>query len=206
MISVNDPNKIIFAMKNKEKVNIFLDMDGVCFDWLGSACSVAKINENDEKIREKLKKAGRLHDLHDIFGGKDKMWDKIDKKDDFWFGMGIFPWAKKLVDTLKRYGEISFLSSPGKLHDYPESVAKACHGKCLLVHKFFPEHELLLVHNKEQCANKKSILIDDSEKKVKRFKEAGGKAYLFPNQYKIFDKEIDIEDVIKEIVKEIRDI
>lgn len=131
---------------------------------------------------------------------EEQMWDKIASIGaSWWENLEKLPWADELVERMKRLGEVAFLSSPGNLPKWPKSVPDAAKGKMLWVLKYFPDTPLILCHKKELCASPNTILIDDSEKKVKSFISSGGKSFLWPNQYKIMDGETELDEIFEKI-------
>jgi 5'(3')-deoxyribonucleotidase len=188
--------KVTNKMKN---IRIYVDLDGVLVDWLGGACKTCKINEYNPVIRKKLKEGVSLESII----GEENMWSLIKEKGiDWWVGLKTLPWTYMLYDALCDFGyEVTMLSSPGNLYKYPETFGSACAGKALWVKNHFSDAKLVLTRDKEVCATPHpvSILIDDSVKKVEKFKEYGGLAFLWPNKYKIMDGEERAKELIEKI-------
>jgi len=200
MIKIQGTNQIKLA-KEKEIDNfkIMIDIDGVVACWLGGTADVLGVNIEDKTIREKLKKNVRFEDLCDC--SEDKMWKKInDKGIDFWSGLELLPWAKTLYNRMKQHGEVCFLTSPGKRND---TAAIASHGKILWIDKHFQTNNYIIAYNKHFCASKNTILIDDDEKKIKNFNDAGGHTFLWPNCFSLMDGDIDVDKALKELVEKI---
>lgn len=199
MIKIKDPNEIRLAKKNKKRVIIFLDLDGVSSFWLKSAAKKCDIDIEDPEIREQLKNG---KDLEDLVGGVDKLWEKIGKEhkeEKFWEELEIFDWAKKLVEELQKRGtDFCFLTSPS---NNPVCAS----GKVKWIKKHFGEKfkDFLIGKKKYLCATPHSILIDDNEKKCKKFEEYGGKIFLWPNAFKIIDGDINIDDVFEDLFEKI---
>ena len=196
-ISIKDGQKIILGKKNKNKeIFIFLDIDGVIGNWLQNVCNTFDIDLNDEDLRNKLKNGEKIENY--IEGGEDKMWEEIDKKgSEWWEDMELFPWSRTLRNKLKKEGKVCLLTSPPR---NPEATV----GKINWIKKHFKDtNNFLIGKNKYFCASPKSILIDDSEKKINKFEEAGGNIFLWPNSLEILDGKVKIEELYKEVMEKI---
>jgi len=195
MVKIVGPDRIIIAKKEKKNLRIFCDLDGVCSYWEESAASVCDIDFKNEEIRKQLKNGGCIEDF---IGGEKKMWKLIDDAgEDFWRNMEILPWAKKLYNELnKRTEDFCFLTSPSL---DPISVS----GKIKWLRKHFGDNfkDFLIGSNKYLCASPNSLLIDDNEKKCKKFKEYGGKVFLWPNPIRLIDGDVDIDETFEELFK-----
>ena len=117
--------------------------------------------------------------------------------------MEKLPWADDLIDMLKKESkDLFFLSSPSK--------SPICYsGKTKWILKNYPkmDRDVFLGCKKHFVANSNVLLIDDTEKKVKKFREYGGHAFLWPQSLSIIDGDLKIEDVFQDLrdyIKEIR--
>lgn len=181
-------------------MTIFIDMDGVITDWLTPVCSLCGIDIEDPKSRALLKMGKRLED----FVGSEKVWESIDNRQYVWWEkLEKLPWADRLISFAKKHGDIAFLTSPGNLKKHPVSAANACHGKVFWVKKNYEDIPLILTQDKHLCANDKTLLIDDSIKKINSFQKSGGHAFRWPVQYSILDKDIKIDNVFKNLEKQL---
>lgn len=200
-INIQSPHRISLAKKKKQKIKVFLDMDGVLSDWLGAACKLCDIDLNDEEIRESIKiQKGWLEDFVD----EKVLWKNIeDAGVGFWEGLELFPWTKKLYNKLEELGdEFSILSSPGK---YTEIASNACDGKVLWLDNHFSNKEnYIFAYKKFLCANENAILVDDSQNKIDPFNEAGGHGFLWPNPLSLLDGDVNVDDSIDELVDYIK--
>lgn len=199
-MKICSPDKIILAKKKKENVRIFLDMDGVVAYWEKAAAESCDIDYEDTDIREKLKGGERLDDM---VGGDDVMWPKIDKAgEEWWQNLEKFPWADRLYEELNKLSDdFSFLTSPS-------SNPVCASGKIKWLQKHFGNKfkGFLIGKNKHLCAGPNTILIDDDKKKVKKFREYGGHAYLWPHPLVLLDGDKDPDDVIDEVIEQIKEI
>ncbi len=200
-INIQSPNKISLAKKNKRKITIMLDMDGVISDWLGAACKLCDIDLNDEEIRAGLKKEKGFLEKH---VDEKILWKNIEEAGvGFWENLELFPWSKKLYNKLKELGdEFSILSSPGK---FTEIASSACDGKVLWLDNHFSNKEdYIFAYKKYLCASKDVILVDDSQHKIDPFVEAGGHGFLWPDPLSLMDGDVDVDSTIDELVEYIK--
>lgn len=142
-------------------MKLYLDMDGVLVDFLGHV----------EKCQF-FRKNGKVD------------WDKvIDKGPQFWNEMEWMPGAEKT------FSELISLSESGKVELFILSAVNfptGVEGKKLWIqtHTKFPLENVIIVshsEDKSKYASPDSILVDDREKCLIPFKEAGGKVILFKN-------------------------
>ena len=201
-MKMQDPNRIVLGEKKKKnKLRILLDLDGICAYWEKSAAHTCGLDYEDKEIRDALKNGKRLEKF---VGGDSKMWPMIDKEgEDWWTNLEKLPWTDKLIDLLKQESDdFCILTSPNR-----NPICAS--GKIKWMQQYFGEtfKDFLIGANKHLCATPDSLLIDDTEKKVNKFREYGGHAFLWPHPLKIIDGDIKIEDVIqdlKDYIKEIR--
>ena len=193
-------NKIVLADKKKDKLRIAVDLDGVLAYWEKAAAKTCGIDYKDEKIRDAIKNGKRLETF---IGGDEIMWPMIDKEGEKWWeDLEKLPWADDLIDLLKKETkDLFFLSSPSK--------SPICYsGKIKWVLKNYPkmERDLFLGCKKYLFANSNILLIDDTEKKCKEFREYGGHAFLWPCPLSLMDGDVDIEDTLEELKDYIKEI
>ena len=133
---------------------------------------------------------------------EDKLWNKINAGGvKWWKDIPLLPWAERLVEEMGKLCKVCILSSPGNVIT---SAPNAAAGKVLWMDKNFPDIPYILAYEKGLAASKKSVLIDDSKKKVKKFTKGGGSAFLWPVQYLIEDGEENIDDLIDQLKKLIK--
>ena len=200
-MKVRDPNKIIIASEKKDKLRIAFDLDGVISYWEKSAAKTCGVDYEDEKIRQQIKDGKRMEAF---VGGDSKMWKMIDAEgEEWWENMEKLPWADDLVNLLKKESkDFIFLSSP--------SNSPLCYsGKIKWVTKHYPDlsKNLMLGCKKHMFAGSNTLLVDDTDKKIKQFREYGGHAFKWPCPLSIVDEDVKIEDVLQDLknyIKEIR--
>lgn len=157
---------------------IFLDMDGVLCDWAAGVCEL--FGKDVKEVLNQWKPTDHPDISPYIKMSQDEMWDGINKKgSEFWSSLKPYPWARRLYETCQSLGDVYFLSSPS---DHSSSLA----GKLDWIKKFTGNptaSNYSLTANKYQSAAHGRILIDDSEKHVKKFREFGGYSICFPQRW-----------------------
>ena len=102
----------------------------------------------------------------------------------------------------KESKDLFFLSSPSK--------SPICYsGKIKWVLKNRPEmnRDVFLGCKKHMFAGPNTLLVDDTDKKIKKFREYGGHAFKWPCPLSIIDGDVKIEDVLqdlKDYIKELK--
>ena len=126
------------------------------------------------------------------------MWKKIDEAGvEFWENLDLFPWTKRLISEVKKKTDLlCFLTAPS---NNPNSTI----GKMSWIKKHFKDIDFLIGQKKYYCASNNALLIDDSEKKIKLFEDHGGHVFLFPNDLKLLEGEIDIDETIEKLLNKI---
>jgi len=194
-------NKIILCEKQdkKNKLRIFLDVDGVITNWIKAVAELIDVDMNDKDIREKLKKGYKFEEIVDI--DEEQMWEKINKEGrKFWKNLELTPWAKKLVQEIKNTNNnLCFLTSPS-------SHASSLSGKKTFLDKYFQEINFIITGEKHFCAHPNALLIDDSVNKIKKFEDWGGNVFFWPDILSFEDKENDIDEVIQKLINNINNI
>jgi len=177
------------------QLKILLDLDGVIYDWMGSALPIFNVDANNKENRKILK---TYHDGLEMIRSKQEVFETIENKgSEFWAELKLFPWANELYNNLSEIGEVTILTSPG----YWTLAGK---GKLTALKRDFEIKNFILAKNKEVCAMPNAILIDDKKKNVANFRNAGGWSYLWPNSFCIQDKEPEQSQAISDCVKYVK--
>jgi len=176
---------------------VFCDLDGVCVNNLQGACDLLKVDLKNPVIRQRMKdNGGYISDLV----GDGVFWKAVERAGQVWWeNLSPYCWAHDLVDYISKEATVCFLSSPGR-------SAYAAAGKVKWIKKNFPkmDRNYILTQGKELCAKPNALLVDDMDKYLKRFKDAGGKAFKWPNSLCLLDGDIDVGEVIMELADTIR--
>ncbi len=129
----------------------FVDLDGVLTDF-------------EKKLAETL---GKKLDREWDFGNDPKVWAKIDDAgEEFWVTMEWMPDGHELWDYIKDF-KPTVLTSPSR---HPTSKS----GKKIWLKENLPGVPAIIDSKKEEYAKDGYILIDDREKNIKKWEEAGG--------------------------------
>jgi len=172
--------------------HILLDMDGVFYDWIGEVCRVLGVDTAQPKYRQTMKKDPSAFDKMVGRSIIDRTVASLGS--DFWVKIPMFPWANDLYKALKPLGEITFLTDPRYYLDSPK-------GKMIAIRRDFKTDSIMIGSKKHLCAVPHSILIDDKVENIKKFRKASGAAFLWPNQYKLVDGDIDVKGVIAKAIE-----
>lgn len=154
--------------------HIFLDMDGVISDFIGGACRLFE----REDVLESWPLGER--DAPQAFGlSASQFWGKIDGAGaDYWANLEPYSWCRELLDVIRETASFTILSAPSLGVECPT-------GKLRWLRTYlgsgFRDH--LFGYQKHFCAKPGHVLIDDSEGNVRRFREHGGAAILFPQPW-----------------------
>lgn len=134
-------------------MKIYVDLDGVLVDFDKS------FEEHFGKSPDKT-----FRELGDSY-----TWSLISKIDHFWLNMEPMPDAYQLWDFVKPYHPI-ILTKPAR------SIKQCKEDKLDWVDKYLGDVEVIFASDKSEYATPDSILIDDKEKNISAFEDAGGKA------------------------------
>ena len=162
-------------MKVADRIQVFIDLDGVLADFLSAACV---------RLGRKLDELPTgTYDLSRLF---EMSWADIDAKIgrdyEFWRHMPAYLWAKDVVALLRKaqtdgiVSDIFVLSSPWQ--QSPE-CHKAKLEWCDVV-LGIPTSDVILTPHKELLAAPNRLLIDDLRSHCEDWSERGGYAIMFP--------------------------
>ena len=153
-------------------MNILLDLDGVCVDFVSAACRL-----HGRKIEKTIWPLGE-YDITKALGlTPDQFWNHIHHQGvDFWYRLEAYPWFERLYDELQHLGQVYFVTSPSRS---PHSAA----GKMLWLKERFGEgfKDFVITRRKHLLSRVECVLIDDSDRNVLEFERFGsGNGVLFP--------------------------
>ncbi len=158
---------------------IFLDVDEVLAHWVAATLRLLKFNEAE--VHETWNaRTPRPWDLFAVLPvTADDAWQRIHETGaSFWAEIEPFPWMCELVDLCESLAPVTLLTSASA---HPSCFA----GKAQWIAKHLPGMPHLIGRGcKSICAHADALLIDDSPKNCKAFKQPshlqGGDAILFP--------------------------
>lgn len=160
---------------------IYLDMDGVMTDFVGRV-----LDTWPRSIPEPGPYTGRSMTETDIDAwaiedrigvSREVFWASIDTPL-WWRTLADYPWSTALFEMLSFYGNVTYLTSPSR-------SPGAASGKLSWI-QYRHGREFsnwIFTNHKEHVAGPGKILLDDSEKNCEAWRQAGGKAILFPQYW-----------------------
>jgi 5'(3')-deoxyribonucleotidase len=159
-------------------MNILVDMDGVICDWCGAACEAFGKNLDDVL---NVQPAGHFGIEVGLGVSRDELWSRLDGIGEKFWSDKIKPysWATQLYSACCKMAPTYFLTSPS-IH------AVSAGGKIKWLREFTGDHKFrdyVLTTHKHLLAKPSNVLIDDDDEKVASFRNAGGKAILFPQRW-----------------------
>lgn len=180
---------------------VFLDLDGVCVDFISGA-----LRSTDQDVTATFERwpLGEYDVAKVIKTTDEKMWKKIEGDDvakayEFWSGLEEYEWFRTLHDTAREVAQdVFFLTAPSK-------SPGCCAGKARWLKERFGHQfdGFILTCHKELLARPDALLVDDNVKHVEEFRKAGGQSLLFPqpwNGARKYDDLKAVEDFLAQLV------
>lgn len=168
---------------------IFVDLDGVLVDIAPAAL---RVHGREDRLSTWPK---GVYLMADVLGmSQADFWRPIDALGfDFWASLPPFEWWSDLVDAAHAAaGEVVLLSRPS------EHPASAAGKRAWITHWFGAGFEnYILTPVKHHLAGRGKLLIDDCEDNIRPWRNKGGPALLFPQQWNSGTGTVD--DVIHEL-------
>ena len=181
------------------KAEIYLDMDGVCVDFLGAAMTTQGYD-----AKEYFKRW-----LHDYPGElfPEKLMGKTPVEFfnhphlstvEFWSKLVPFNWFEDLYSELSRVGHVIFLTAP-------VSAPGCVQGKHQwLINQFGNDfHEFIFTRHKERLAHANAYLVDDMPFNIEPFMNRAGHGLLFPQ---IWNAHAGIDNPVAHIIEKLEKI
>lgn len=157
-------------------MTIYLDMDGVCVDFIGG---FGKLIDKPNLYRE-WPRGGSTYHLEEALGiHATTIAEHINKAGTaFWRNLEPHPWFAHLYQLCCNVGETIFLSTPSP-------YLYAWQGKVeWLRRQFVHDVPVILIRgSKAALAGTNAVLIDDYRKNVGEFINAGGTGILYPQPW-----------------------
>jgi len=175
-------------------MKIFVDLDGVLCDWVGGVLDLFGKNISTFDWPRGEYRVWKALGLKN----EDELWEPIDRHGStFWATLDPYPWRDDLWEAAEAIGNACILSSPS----YDPGSAS---GKTEWLQEWKGERfrKYALTPAKTMFAGPDSVLIDDSDEKIKAFARAGGRGILFPREW---NSAYELAaDPIKVVLRELR--
>lgn len=155
---------------------IYLDLDGVCVDFIRSAIEAHGYEADEILSRWSIEHRGEFFPYNVLGMEMDPFWDHLATLgEEFWVNLQPYPWFDELYRQLNRLGHVVFCTSSTR--------APAClAGKLRWMQDRFGEdfQDYILTSHKDRLAHPNAYLIDDFDQNIERFIQRGGIGVLFP--------------------------
>lgn len=157
-----------------DKPLVFLDLDGVCVDFITAACALHGTTP------DQIDWARHGFYISDGLGiTRNAFWAPITAGGAaFWEGLDPYPWFEELLDAVAD-AEVYVCSSPSL---DPGSLA----GKVAWMYRHFPKamhRRFVLTGHKHLLARPGRFLVDDADHNAEKWARAGGTPVLFPRPW-----------------------
>lgn len=173
---------------------IYLDMDGVCVDFLGAAMAAQGYDPDIYMARWYEEHPGSLFPeplmektAFDFFTHEHL------HTSDFWAGLVPYPWFEHLYAELGRLGHVVFLTAP--------TGAPGCvSGKHeWLIDQFGRDfHDFIFTRHKQRLAHPNAYLVDDMPFNIAPFNDRDGNGILFPQ---IWNELSHVEEKVDHVIE-----
>ena len=164
------------AQKRPTITSIFLDVDEVLVNWVDDALRLLGHNPADVHKRWAAL-SPRPWDLFAVLNEDPaEAWALIHAAGaSFWSRLADYPWADELLGACEDFAATTLLTSPSQ---HPSSYA----GKSQWMRETFGPgfSNYAFTRAKHRFAHPGALLIDDSPKNCRAFRDHGGHAILFP--------------------------
>jgi len=156
--------------------HVFVDLDGVLVDFASAACRLhgrPDLPEGDFAAWPRGE--WRMSKVLGVTDGE--FWAAIDGLGEpYWRDLAPYPWVRDLL---------ALLPCPFTIATSPSNLPQCAAGKVVWMRRHLGRgfRDFLIGPQKHLLARPDTLLIDDNDKKVREFREAGGLAILFPQPW-----------------------
>lgn len=161
--------------------NILCDLDGVLSDFLSLALEKIEATRDDglpPLTPQSYAHIGKF-DIAETYGiSAESFWEILERGDQFWCNMKPFPWANHLLSHLEKIAPVTICTSPSLHEACPSQKLKWCNK-----HLGLRSNAVMIGGRKYLMAKPGNLLIDDYDKNVNAFREAGGHAIKVPSNW-----------------------
>ncbi len=178
---------------------IYLDLDGVCVDFIRPAIGAHGYDVEQMMDRWRVDHPGEFYPYKVLGMEMDPFWDHLATLGEaFWADLQPYPWFEDLYARLSEVGHVVFCTSSTRA---PACVA----GKLRWMQSRFGAEfqDYILTAHKDRLAHSNAYLVDDFDQNVARFSSRGGVGVLFPqfwnSNHRVLSDPIDY--VLERIVR-----
>ena len=171
---------------------IYLDVDGVCADFIRPALDLIGLEPNGVLQRWAHEFAGHFYPEPLIGMPRETFFGEIDAHGaDFWRNLPAYPWFLEMHEALSKLGHVVFLTAPT---GFPDCLAGKYQWLC---DRFGPGYtDCIFTGHKDRLAHSGAILIDDSDSNISAFNQRGGIGVTFPQFWNLGGQQQDPAGVI----------
>lgn len=165
-------------------IRILLDMDEVLTDFVGGASQVWGLTREQIQAHWEAGRWDMVPPLSKALGkpiSNSEFWNRFKTcaatgSEPFWVGLRPLPWIEDVVALTRRYAD------EWRVCTSPSLCPGSYSGKVRWLQNYFGKgfNKIIPTSDKDWLARPGTILIDDREETVCRFREEGGEAILFP--------------------------
>jgi 5'(3')-deoxyribonucleotidase len=181
------------------KPEIYLDMDGVCVDFMGATIAAHGLDSEEMLQKWRDQHPGSLYP-EALFGMSAESFFTHSAlgEDRFWRDLEPYPWFEDMFESLSAIGHVVFLTAPTA---QPGCVA----GKHQWLNNMFGNDfsDFIFTRHKDRLAHDNAILIDDLPRNIEVFRARTGHGVLFPQTW---NEHLHIEDASGFVVDSIKKI
>lgn len=176
----------------ERKLRIYLDLDDVLADFIGGVCRAWHVATPDLLWHWTPGRWGITPPLSDCLAHlgyhpagwqltEEEFWGRINGREEFWSGLDALPWAGQVVQAVKEVAD-SWMTVTSVTSKCPSAYS----GKVKWLQAYFGKDwawNLHLTNHKEDLARPGTVLIDDMEETVRKFRAMGGAGIVFPRHH-----------------------
>lgn len=149
---------------------ILLDMDGVLADFVNAAFEAHGREFNPDACMG-------YNLLNEFSMTKEDFWAPIDNYE-FWRGLEPYPWSVGLLRQLSEIAPVVLVTTPSKSSDCLKAKREWVEDHLPPMYR-----DIVMGESKELTASENTLLIDDCDRNVRKFRESGGEAIVFPQPW-----------------------
>lgn len=178
---------------------LYLDLDGVCVDFIRGAIAAHDYDPDEVLARWASEHRGEFLPYKVMGLEMDLFWNRLHELgESFWIELEPFPWFDDLYCRLSEVGHVVFCTASTRA---PSCLSGKLHW---LQARFGTEfQDFILTAHKDRLAHENAYLIDDFDENIERFCRRGGQGILFPqfwNSNHVVDQN-PVEYVLERVIE-----